>query len=322
MEPAAQPASIDPVAQVGMAIGGNAAKRPGGGQRFLLSALIAVLGLATVANGAFLVQSGDDVKTTDSAVAALETENSTLQASIAQQQMAADGLLSQIAAMQQTVSSLSGTTPTGAPTPTDFTVPAKIIEPTIVYVEATDRFGAGTGSGTIIRADGYVLTNQHVIAGSTAISITLKTGEKFTATVLASNADLDAAVLKLNTTRKDFPVATMGNSATVAVGQEILTCGFPLGSELFGSANFGPATFNHGMVSAIRNLASGNTENPAVKLDYIQIDADINPGNSGGGLFTLDGKLVGIPSYGFSTGINTAIPINAVQALIQSAYAK
>ncbi len=108
----------------------------------------------------------------------------------------------------------------------------------------------------------------------------------------------------------------------MVIGQEILTCGFPLGDELFGSASFGPASFNHGMVSAIRNLPSGNTDNPAVKLDYIQIDADINPGNSGGGLFTLDGKLVGIPSYGFSTGINTAIPVNAVQALIQSAFAK
>jgi len=75
-------------------------------------------------------------------------------------------------------------------------------------------------------------------------------------------------------------------------------------------------------VSAIRNLPSGNTQNPAVKLDYIQIDADINPGNSGGGLFSLDGKLIGIPAYGFATGVNAAIPIDAAKALIQSAYAK
>ena len=196
----------------------------------------------------------------------------------------------------------------------------------MVYVEVTDRTGGGSGSGTIIRSDGYVLTNQHVIAGATSISVTLKTGEKFTATLVNSNADLDAAILKLNTTRTNLPTVTMGSSASVVIGQEILTCGFPLGSDLFApNAAFGPATFTAGVVSAIRNLPSTNTNNPAVTLNYIQIDADINPGNSGGGLFTLDGKLVGIPAYGgtnsdgsAAAGINWAIPIDAVQSLIQS----
>jgi serine protease Do len=292
-------------------------KQPGSGSNALVTVLIVILAVLTVGNGALALQSNSKVSTANSDLTTAQSANSSLQASIAQQQTAANSLSASVASLQQTVSKLGGTT---APPPatTDFVTPAKLIEPQVVYIEATDRTGGGSGSGTIIRSDGYILTNQHVIAGATSISVTLKTGEKFTATLVNSNADLDAAILKLTTTRTDLPTVTMGSSASVVIGQEILTCGFPLGSDLFGNATFGPATFNAGVVSAIRNLPSGNTDNPAVKLDYIQIDADINPGNSGGGLFTLDGKLIGIPAYGFATGINAAIPIDAVKALIQS----
>ena len=288
------------------------------GSRVLVTALIVILAIATVVNGALLMQSNSKLDTTNSSLTAAQSNNTSLQGSIAQQQTAASSLSTSVAAMQQTVSKLTGSIPTTAPA-TDFITPAKAIEPEVVYVEVTDKTGGATGSGTIIRADGYVLTNQHVIAGATSISVTLKTGEKFPATLVTSNADLDAAILKLTTTRTNLPTVTMGSSASVVIGQEILTCGFPLGSDLFGNAVFGPATFNAGVVSAIRNLPSGNTSNPAFTLNYIQIDADINPGNSGGGLFTLDGKLIGIPAYGFATGVNTAIPIDAVQSLIQSA---
>ncbi len=293
--------------------------RPGTASRWLASVFVGILALATAVNGAMLWQTNDDLKTTASDLSAVAGENTALQGSLTQQQAAADDIVADIAALELAISKIpSGTTTTG----TDFTAAVRIIEPSVVFVQANDRFGAGTGSGTIIRSDGFVLTNQHVIDGATSIRVTLKTGESFSATILASNADLDVAVLKMSTTRTDLPAATLGSSAAVIVGQEIIACGFPLGEELFGNAQFGPASFNHGLVSAIRNLPSGNTENPNVRLDYIQIDADINPGNSGGGLFTLDGKLIGIPAYGFSTGINTAIPIDAALALIQSAYAK
>lgn len=287
------------------------------GKGALVAVLIVILAIATVANGALVLQSNSKLDTTNSNVTAAQSNNTSLQSSIAQQQTTASGLSTSITSLQTTVSKLTGTT---APPPAtvDFVTPAKMIQPEVVYVEVTDRTGGATGSGTIIRADGYVLTNQHVIAGATSISVTLSTGEKFAATLVNSNADLDAAILKLTTTRTDLPTVTMGSSASVVIGQEILTCGFPLGSDLFGNAVFGPATFNSGVVSAIRNLPSGNTNNPAVTLNYIQIDADINPGNSGGGLFTLDGKFVGIPAYGFATGVNAAIPIDALQSFIQS----
>jgi serine protease Do len=292
-------------------------KQTGSGNRALVTVLIVILALATVGNGALAMQSSSKVNSTNADVTAAQSANSSLQASIAQQQTTANTLSTNIAGLQTTVSKLTGTT---APPPatTDFITPAKMIEPQVVYIEVIDRTGGGSGSGTIIRSDGYVLTNQHVVAGATSITVFLKTGEKFTATLINSNADLDAAIIKINTTRTDLPTVTMGSSASVVIGQEILTCGFPLGTDLFGNAAFGPATFNAGVVSAIRNLPSANTDNPAVTLNYIQIDADINPGNSGGGLFTLDGKLIGIPAYGFATGINAAIPIDAIQSLIQS----
>ena len=310
-QPMSQPTMAEPMAQM------PTRKEPGSGNRALITMLIVILAVLTVGNGALALQSNSKLSSTNSDLTAAQSGNTSLQSSIAQQQTAANTLSASVTSLQTTVSKLTGTT-VAPPTTTDFVTPAKAIEPEVVYIEVTDNQGGGSGSGTIIRSDGYILTNQHVIAGATSISVTLKTGEKFTATLVSSSADLDAAILKLNTTRTNLPTVTIGSSASVVIGQEILTCGFPLGSDLFGNATFGPATFNAGVVSAIRNLPSGNTNNPAVTLNYIQIDADINPGNSGGGLFTLDGKLVGIPAYGFATGINTAIPIDAIQSLIQS----
>ena len=141
-------------------------------------------------------------------------------------------------------------------------------------------------------------------------------GETYSATVVISNIDLDSAVLKLNTTRTDLPAITFGSSTNTIVGEQIFTGGFPLGSEELP----GPATFNSGIVSAIRIMTSSNSFNSNFQIAYIQIDADINPGNSGGGLFNTNGELIGIPSYGFAAGINTAVPIDAVKSLIQNAY--
>lgn len=291
-------------------------KKSGGG--WLVSLLLAILLIGTGVNGALWLQEQDSLDQAGADLSALNTQNAALQTSLSQAQAGASSLQADLAALQQTVAGLGTTAPPPASS-TDFTAAARKIEPYTVYIEASGRTGAGTGSGTIIRPNGFVLTNQHVISGATSIRVTLKTGESFSATLINSNADLDAAVLRLNTTRTDFPFAALGSSAGVLIGQQVLTCGFPLGSDLFGNAQFGPASFTAGIVSAIRNLPSANTDNPNVRLDYIQMDADINPGNSGGGLFNLNGELIGIPAYGFATGINASIPIDAVKALIQSA---
>jgi serine protease Do len=283
-------------------------------KRWLLTILIVLLSAGTIANGALLLDSNSGSQDTAAELSALQTRNTSLEASLAEQQSDAAALLAEITALQQQVSQIAAVPVVSG---TDFTKLAALIEPSTVYVEVFSRFGGGTGSGTIIRADGYVLTNQHVVDGATSINVTLMTGERFAATLLDSSADMDAAVLKITTTRTDLPAAKMGSSAAVMLGEEIITCGYPLGDELPG-----PATFNTGIVSAIRNMISSNTDNPNFRMDYIQFDADINPGNSGGGLFNMNGELIGIPSYGFATGINTAVPIDAVKSLIQGALSQ
>lgn len=280
--------------------------------RWLLSFFIGILLIGTAFNGGLLWQANNSLSETETGLSALENSRAELESSLADRQEEADALSSVISALEQTVEEMSDTP--GGQGCINFTDLVKMVEPSVVYVEVASRFGGGTGSGTIIRADGYVLTNQHVIDGATSVQVTLMDGETYTADVIASNIDLDSAVLKMNTTRTDLPAITLGSSANASVGEQILTGGYPLGEELPG-----PATFNSGIISAIRTMTSSNSFNPNSQVDYIQIDADINPGNSGGGLFNTSGELIGIPSYGFAAGINTAVPIDAVKPIIQDA---
>ena len=214
-----------------------------------------------------------------------------------------------ISTLQSTVSQLSSAVQASN---ASFTDTIKKIEPTVVRVDTN----LGSGSGIIVRANGYILTNQHVIDQATSIQVTLMSGDIISATVEASNINLDVAVLKLNSNRTDFPVAAIGSSSDVVVGEDVLTAGFPLGTDLPG-----PVTFTRGIISAKRY-------DPDIGLNYIQIDAAINPGNSGGGLFNLNGKLVGIPSYGIEPAmidaedLNLAIPMEIALPLIQIAAGK
>jgi S1-C subfamily serine protease len=133
-------------------------------------------------------------------------------------------------------------------------------------------------------------------------------GTILSATVVASDANQDLAIIKLTSTRTDFPVMTLGTMADVLVGEEVAVAGFPLGTDLPG-----PVTFTAGIVSALRTYADAN---------YIQTDATVNPGNSGGCLITLSGKMIGVPTAGLTPpsqdfeSINLAIPIDQVTAYI------
>jgi len=187
------------------------------------------------------------------------------------------------------------------------------VEPTIVRLDVTIARGISSGSGTIIDSRGYVMTNEHVVAGGRSINVTLKDGTVLGASVVGSDANQDLAVIKLTTARTDFPVMTLGTMADVFVGEPVMAVGFPGGPDLPG-----PATFTAGIVSALRT-DSGST--------FIQTDAPINEGNSGGCLVTLSGKMIGIPSGEFATqgqvfnDVNFAIPISQVAAFI-SQYVK
>jgi len=181
------------------------------------------------------------------------------------------------------------------------------VEPCIVRIDVIINGGLDSGSGTIIDARGYIVTNAHVLAGGKDISVTLMDGTFMDATVVGSDADLDLAIIKLTSNRTDFPVMPRGTMNDLVVGTDVMAAGFPLGVDLPG-----PASFTRGIISAIR-VGPGQPQ--------IQIDATINPGNSGGCLFTLEGKMIGIPSAavlppGDFEDINLAIPIDVVNNFI------
>ncbi len=174
--------------------------------------------------------------------------------------------------------------------------------PGVVRIDFQGEGETGVGSGFIITRNGYVLTNQHVIADALTISVTLSTGDVFAAKVLDSDAERDLALLKMISDRTDFPNISLSTAAEVQVGTDVMAIGFPLGLELSGSA-----TVTNGIVSAIRNVGG---------YDYIQTDAAINPGNSGGPLVDLLGQVVGIctgnltaPSFTVE-GMGLAIPMD------------
>ncbi len=168
----------------------------------------------------------------------------------------------------------------------------------------------GAGSGVIISNDGYIITNNHVIEDATSIKVTLTDGNKYDATLVGTDAELDVALLKIDA--DNLTVAVLGSSSELNVGETSIVIGNPLG-QLGG-------TVTHGIISAL---------NRSIKLDgktmeLLQTDAAINPGNSGGGLFDSDGNLVGIvvakstnSSDGTSLeGLGFAIPIDNVKKIL------
>jgi S1-C subfamily serine protease len=168
----------------------------------------------------------------------------------------------------------------------------------------------GMGSGFIVDESGYVLTNQHVIANATTIKVTLTAGDSYTATVVDSDANRDLALLKMASTRMDFPTIQLGSASDAAVGDTVLVVGFPLGLELTG-----PASFSNGIVSALRTIDG---------LDYLQTDAAINSGSSGGPVVNMQGMLVGLCVASVTdpnktvVGLGLVIPVADVLKFIDS----
>ena len=154
------------------------------------------------------------------------------------------------------------------------------------------------GSGFIISADGYLLTNHHVVDGADEVIVRLSNRKAYEAKIIGSDEASDIALLKIDAT--DLPVVKIGNSKNLKIGEWVLAIGSPFGFE---------ATVTAGIVSAKgRSLPSENY------VPYIQTDVAINPGNSGGPLFNLDGEVVGINSQIFSRsggfmGLSFAVPI-------------
>jgi serine protease Do len=164
------------------------------------------------------------------------------------------------------------------------------------------------GSGVIVSQDGYILTNSHVVEKATELRVLLKDGKDFEAEVIGTDPPTDVAVIKIDA--DDLPVAVMGDSRNVSVGQWVIAVGNPFQLS---------HTVTAGIISATGRSSVGLAEYE----DFIQTDASINPGNSGGALADLNGNVVGIntaiasPSGG-NIGIGFAIPINMAKQVMDA----
>jgi putative serine protease PepD len=248
----------------------------------------------------------------------------------------------------------SGVSGTNASNSTNGTVSgvAKAVMPSIVEINATSGSGQSTGAGVIITANGEIITNNHVIAGSTSIKVKLSNGKTYTAKVVGTDPDKDLALIKLDGASGLKP-ASLGDSSKIAVGDQVVAIGSPEGLT---------GTVTSGIISALdrdvtvakeqgnqgqgqgRGRGNGgwpfefggqqfNGDTGSSKTTYkaLQTDASLNPGNSGGALIDMNGNIIGINSAMYSpsssaasgssagsVGLGFAIPVNTVKSDLAS----
>lgn len=162
------------------------------------------------------------------------------------------------------------------------------------------------GSGVIIDRSGLVLTNEHVIAGASDVTVVLADRRSFRAEVIGADPDFDIAVLQVEGA-KELPTVEVGTSSDLMIGEPVVAIGNP-----FGLAN----TVTTGVVSALHRVLEAGER---VYEDFVQTDAAINPGNSGGALLNIEGRLIGVNTaiHSEGRGIGFAIPIDKAQAIVQ-----
>lgn len=192
---------------------------------------------------------------------------------------------------------------------------AEAVQPAVVSIRLLTEDSAVSGSGSIISQDGYVLTNNHVVEGAAdgraEMTVTLQDGSIHRAKFVAGDSNTDVAVIKVEDV-SNMPTITIGNSDDLAVGQNVVAIGAPLGLE---------QTVTTGIVSALNRPVRAGEGGEATIIDAIQTDAAINPGNSGGPLVNMNGELIGMNSVIASTtssgseeagsiGLGFAIPAN------------
>ncbi|MEA3361681.1 MAG: DegQ family serine endoprotease [Thermodesulfobacteriota bacterium] len=174
--------------------------------------------------------------------------------------------------------------------------------------QAPKRHSMGQGSGFIISADGYIMTNNHVVGDADKVTVQLQDGQEYEATIIGTDPPTDVALIKIESDEK-LPALTLGNSDSLEVGDWVLAFGNPFGLS---------HTLTAGIVSAKGRSSIGLNEYE----NFIQTDAAINPGNSGGPLVNLDGEVVAMNTAIYSRsggymGIGFAIPINMAKNIRQ-----
>lgn len=177
--------------------------------------------------------------------------------------------------------------------------------------QSRDRVQKGSGSGVIIRQDGYIVTNNHVVANATEVRVTLNNNKTYTAQVIGTDPATDVALIKIDA--EGLPVVEFADSDNLRLGEWVLAIGSPLGEEL-------RSTITAGIVSAKGRQMPNYTGEFKIE-SFIQTDAAVNPGNSGGALVNKEGKLVGINTAIVSTtgsysGYSFAVPSNIVNRIV------
>jgi putative serine protease PepD len=204
----------------------------------------------------------------------------------------------------------------------DVATVADEVLPSVVTISATGPAGGGTGSGEVIRSDGYILTNNHVIsdaANGGSVRVVFVGGQGEPATIVGRDPLADLAVLKVPP-GPHLKVIELGSSDGVRVGQPVVALGSPLGLA---------GTVTAGIVSALDRTVQvpGENNTAALLVSAVQTDAAINPGNSGGALVNCDGKLIGVPTAGAvvpspsgepsggSIGLGFAVPVDLASSI-------
>ena len=177
--------------------------------------------------------------------------------------------------------------------------------------ETQEREQQGSGSGVIIRQDGYIVTNNHVVQGATKIEVTLNNNKVYPATVIGTDPATDVALIKIDA--DGLPIVPFGDSDNLRLGEWVLAIGSPLGEQLKG-------TITAGIVSA-KGRSMPNYSGEFKIESFIQTDAAVNPGNSGGALVNKKGELVGINTAivsqtGAYSGYSFAVPSNMVKKVV------
>ena len=197
----------------------------------------------------------------------------------------------------------------------DWKTVASEVSGSVVSIQAALSNGTAKGSGAIVSAKGYIVTNNHVISGAQQIQVTLSNGQMYTAQVVGTDTTTDLAVIKLDNPPSDLKAVEFADSDKLAVGEDVMAIGNPLGYD---------DTATTGIVSALnRPVTVTDGSGSDIVTNAVQIDAAINPGNSGGPTFNAAGQVIGINSSIASTatssdsagsiGIGFAIPSNLVK---------
>jgi putative serine protease PepD len=193
----------------------------------------------------------------------------------------------------------------------------------VVTISVSGGTSSGVGSGSVIRANGYILTNNHVIAPAASggsLRVLFSNGTTAPANIVGRDPLTDLAVIKV-TGASNLPVISLGSTSDLRVGDPVIALGAPLGYS---------STVTSGIVSALDRTVSvpGESSQPALLVNAVQTDAAINPGNSGGALVDCSGRLVGVPSAGASVpsssggppssgnvGLGFAIPVDLAKTV-------